>query len=326
MSRYAPPARGALPRLALFAAAGLLGACSHSPLSSHWPVAPEPIARVFSPLDADIPANARMSAIDTALARLLDEVGKEAGAASARDWGSGDVVTAGGLMAVLGGMAERLGLVNTGAAVGLVGGAGRARYQYPVQREAYRRAEAGLSCVQTQVRLLNDDYRVLVLEAGADDERASASRAPQLAIENVEKLRLRLLRELDAVGAAPPTRSDLEALAATQAKSATPTAPTSAASAANAVSVAKAASAQRKTTVETLRRSQAANAAAPAASTPTMSAPLRAWLNAVPYAGTDAAEAPSLPAEKDSRQAKWLVDDARGVAKGYAAELARCTL
>lgn len=299
-------------RLALAASIALLGGCAHSPLSSHWPVPPPAIAQAFSPLEAGIPANARMSAIDAALSGLLVTVGEEATHAAERDWGSGDVVTAGGLMAVLGGMAERIGLVNTGAAIGVVGGAGRARYQYPVQREAYRRAEAALACVQTQVRLFNDDNRVLVLSAGEPAERVGASKAPLLAIEGVDRIRHRLIADLDAVGATPPSRQDIESLAAKVSQAASAPPQTAAAPAASAVAAAKASS--------TARQAFAVSAEGAASATPQMKVLVeRIGSKSVPTAMSMAGEIPA-------QQAQWLVDDARNIANSYPAELAKCLL
>jgi len=297
--------------------AGLAG-CAHSPLSSQWPVAPGELSRAFNPLDADIPANARMSAIDTALSKLVAAAGNEATSASERDWGSGDVVTAGGLMAVIGGVAEKIGLVNTGAAVGLVGGTGRARYQYPIQRQAYRKAETALACIQTQVRLFNDDNRVLVLSAGSADEKTGATKAPTLAIDAVNRARRQLMADLDAVGSTPPTRQEIEALVDKQKQADQQPAPsTDQASATGAVTAAQAASVQRTAAAVALRSAMAASGV-------DASPQLRAWLK--PMTSPIAFAAPALPAASAPENAAWLVDDARNIAKAYPIELTKCVL
>lgn len=288
------------------AAVAGLGACSHSPLRSQWPVPPDGIARAFNPLGADVPANAPMTAIDVGLADLLDAVSDEATQAASRDWGSGDVVTAGGLMAVLGGIAEKIGLVNTGAAIGLIGGSGRARFQYAVQRQAYRKAEGALACVQTQVRLLNDARRVMVLSAGDAAEQREASRAPLLAIDAVNRVRRILVSDLDAVGNTPPTRQELEAYAAAQQAAATKApANTKDADAKRAVETAQPAAAAARATRSRLVKSGAASTARDVVNDP---------------AEVDA------PTGSDAAKPKWLVDEARNIATAYPAELAKCNL
>jgi len=223
--------------VACCAVTGVFGltSCAWSPLSSHWPIPPGELAKAFNPLTATTPADEKMSAIESGLGSLIVAAQGAAKGASERDWGSGDVVTAGGLMAVIGGIADKTGLINTGAAAGLAGGAGRARYQYMTQERAYRKAEGALSCIQSQVRQFNDAYRVLVLSAGLPAERLGASKAPSLAIGATNRVLRRLVNELDAVSADAPSRQDLEALAQKFSQAASAPPPTSAPQAASAV-------------------------------------------------------------------------------------------
>lgn len=217
--------------------------CAHSPTKDNWPVAPDELYSSFNPLKTckgtgesqagcirPGRSDTRMTVIEAALEKRIEAVYQAGKSALQRDWGNGDLVTAGGLMAVLGGIADRAGLVNTGAAAGLLGGSGRARYQYSAQTQAYEAAGSALSCIQTQVQLFDDKSRDYVLMAGESEERALASRAPNLAINAVNKASRRLVQQLQQLSADPMQRETLDALvkkvrvaeAAASAASATP--------------------------------------------------------------------------------------------------------
>lgn len=228
--------------VAMFVALSAAG-CAHSPTKDNWPVAPDELYRAFNPFrpcrSEEQPtagcikpnaADMRMTAIEGALEKRIAAVYEAGKLAMQRDWGSGDLVTAGGLMAVLGSIADRTGLVNTGAAAGLLGGSGRARYQYAAQSQAYEAAASALACVQTQVQLFDDTSRGYVFGAGDAEERALASKAPNLAINAVNKASRRLIQQLQQLSAEPMQREALDALvkkvraaeAAASAASATP--------------------------------------------------------------------------------------------------------
>ncbi len=201
------------PRLALLALSLGLGACTTAPTSGQWPLPPDTLAKSFNPLTVKTPPGKEMEAIDTKLSAVLTSAAQEALDSGKRDWSSGDTVSAGGIMAVLGGLADKTGLLNTGAGLALFGGTAKARYQYDTQRKAYIRAEQAFSCVQTQVRRVNDLSRAIVLAKGVPDDKLLASKLPVLTIEAVNKVRRRLVNELNAIASDAPSRQDIESLA-----------------------------------------------------------------------------------------------------------------
>lgn len=206
--------RSMFPRIGLLLALSLcLGACTTAPTSGQWPVPPDTLAKSFNPLTSATPPGQQMQAIDTQLSAVLASAAQEALDRGKQDWSSGDTVAAGGIMAVLGSLADKTGLLNTGAGLALVGGTAKARYQYDTQRKAYIRAEQAFSCVQTQVRRVNDLSRAIVLARGLADDKLLASKLPVLVIDAVNKVRRRLVNELNAITSDAPSRQDIESLA-----------------------------------------------------------------------------------------------------------------
>lgn len=214
--------RSLLPRLALLALSLGLSACTTAPTSGQWPLPPDTLAKSFNPLTAETEPGTEMKAIDTKLTAVLASAAQEALDRGKQDWSSGDTVAAGGIMAVLGSLADKTGLLNTGAGLALVGGTAKARYQYDTQRKAYIRAEQAFSCVQTQVRRVNDLSRAIVLAKGVPEDKLLASKLPVLAIEAVNKVRRRLVNELNAITSDAPSRQDIESLATKYQEAKTP--------------------------------------------------------------------------------------------------------
>lgn len=211
-----------LPRLALLTLTLGLGACSTAPTSGQWPLPPDTLAKSFNPLTAKTAPGKEMETIDTKLSVVLASAAQEALDRGKQDWSSGDIVAAGGLMAVLGSLADKTGLLNTGVGLALAGGTAKTRYQYDTQRKAYIRAEQAFSCVQTQVRRVNDLSRAIVLVKGVPDDKLLASKLPVLAIEAVNKVRRRLVNELNAIASDAPSRQDIESLATKYQEAKTP--------------------------------------------------------------------------------------------------------
>ena len=290
--------------------------CAHSPTKDNWPVAPDALYSPFNPFrpckDEEQStagcikpgdSNQRMTAIEGALAKRIELAYQTGKSAMQRDWGTGDLVTAGGLMAVLGGIADRTGLVNTGAAAGLLGGSGRARYQYSAQTQAYEAAASAFACVQTQVQLFDDESRNYVLKVGDAEERATASKAPNLAINAVNKASRRLFQQLQQLSAEPMQRESIDALVK---KVRAAEAAASAASATNADTVAR-----LTNLVPSPPPSEAENAQILKMSEVEREPAKRA-----------------LALAKQTRLAEDVrakIEDARAVGRAFEAELAKCT-
>lgn len=317
---YSKPTRG-IALLAVLAAAG----CAHSPSSNNWPIATYDVQGPFNPLrscnaqsakgsstrsagqsngtttaddktkqaetlhsskvrcNTGGPQENRMLVLEIALEKRIEATYQAGIAAAQRDWGSGDLVTAGGLMAVLGGLADKAGLVNTGAAAGLLGGTGRTRYQYPAQAQAYDSAVTAMSCVQTQVQLFNDKYRGLVLQYGDASERAAASDAPNAAVYAVNKISRRLGQQLQQLNSEPMQRDAIELLA-------------------KKVRAAEDAAGKAQKTDD------------------------QKILNEVKKQSANGQGREDGGASPDKDAIAAEVEDARGVGRTYAAELAKCTL
>jgi hypothetical protein len=165
-----------------------------------------------------------MADLKTKLIELRTSVSDLLNSAGAHDWSSGDATTAGGLMAVVGQIAEKVGLRNTGLGVAALAYTGRERFQFPEQRMAYVKASDAFTCLQQVVNQLSDREREIVLAVGQPAEQKAASNAPLVAVQGVEFARAKLERDLRAVSAAPPDRAALVAFAKRYAEQSEPAA------------------------------------------------------------------------------------------------------
>jgi hypothetical protein len=209
--------------LSALAACVLLTSCASAPERRYWPVLPkESVAS--KPFEHVLSLGTEMDTIRTQLKLLREAVADLASNAGAYDWSSGDATTAGGLMTVVGELADKVGLRNTGLGVAALAYTSQQRFQFATQRIALRKASASLTCLQQVINQFSDQERELALGAGQPAEVSAATRAPLVAMQAVEHARATLDSDFGSVSAAPPDRAALAEFARRYAESAAPAA------------------------------------------------------------------------------------------------------
>lgn len=218
------------------AAAVLLTSCAQraSLQKGWWPAPPPPLDKPFAPA---LVSQGEMATIQAGVTALMLRSADAAGNANAMDWSSGDTTAAGGFMSIVGGIADRTGLVNTGAALALTGLTASQRYKYPTQTVAFDKAAKTFGCLRRQISLVPDAYVAWALRAGDDDVRAAATSAAGDAMAAIEQARLQLTTDLRSITSTAPSKDDLVRWAQSYAQAASQPVPAAPASAASAVTV-----------------------------------------------------------------------------------------
>ncbi len=107
------------------------------------------------------------------LVKYRDEIYERAVDRSKLDWDASSMATYGGLAAVVGALADRTGLLNTGAGVAAIGLTNSRHYRFRDQSQIYVAALKRLSCITGKVNSTSDQIRILGV--GASDQLASAA-------------------------------------------------------------------------------------------------------------------------------------------------------
>jgi hypothetical protein len=128
------------------------------------------------------------------------------------EWDSSGFVTYGGIAAVLGALADKTGLLNSGAALAGLGLSNNNRYAFSQQSDVYMTAVKKLACINSKVALVPDH---VFEDAKQTDDKVAADTASE-AIANliaaVDTVRIEAVNSLLAIKPSPPTRDELMAL------------------------------------------------------------------------------------------------------------------
>lgn len=153
-------------------------------------------------------ANA-MEKINAGIDKYLKDLASTADKKSANDWNSGDATFLGAVMAAVGGLADRTGLLNTGVGLAGLGVAGRERYQFPAQTRAYETARKRLVCVHTATLRINDDILSQVRMYEDSDVQTAVRSIPSAIIKAVDKIKDQLRADLRTISSDPPSKDSL---------------------------------------------------------------------------------------------------------------------
>lgn len=146
------------------------------------------------------------------LVKYRDEIYVRALDRSKLEWDSSGFTTYGGLAAVVGALADRTGLLNTGAGLAAIGLTNSTRYRFHDQTQIYVVALKRLSCITGKANSTNDQMRALA--AGASDQTAAAAARSltNTVIAAVDFVRVEYTNGLLGLAPVIPTREELLAL------------------------------------------------------------------------------------------------------------------
>lgn len=143
------------------------------------------------------------------LVKYRDEIYVRAVDRSKLDWDSSGMATFGGLAAVVGALADRTGLLNTGAGIAALGLTSSRHYRFREQSQIYVAALKRLSCITGKVNSASDQIRTLGV--GSSDQSASAASRNFIntVVASVDYVRMEYSNGLLGLMPSVPTREEL---------------------------------------------------------------------------------------------------------------------
>jgi hypothetical protein len=146
------------------------------------------------------------------LVKYRDEIYVRALDRSKLEWESSGLTTYGGLAAVAGALADRTGLINTGAGLAAIGLTNSTRFRFHDQTQIYVVALKRLSCITGKVNSANDQMRALAVGASDQIAAAAARNFTNTVIAAVDFVRVEYTNGLLGMAPVVPTREELLAL------------------------------------------------------------------------------------------------------------------
>lgn len=152
-------------------------------------------------------ADSKLQHTKTALTNYIEVSLNSLKQRASRSWESADLTTAGGAAAVLGGIADKAGLLNTGLVVAGVGISNSSRYKQDQQVDITLAQFNKLNCMQGRVGMLTQETMNL---ASKDPAALGAiDSAPEDIIRYVEQVQNAHLAAMYALKANAPTKAEL---------------------------------------------------------------------------------------------------------------------
>jgi hypothetical protein len=118
-------------------------------------------------------AGTEVATMQRELVKYRDEIFSRALDRHRLEWESSGLTTYGGLAAVAGALADRTGLLNTGAGLAAIGLANSTRFRFQDQKQIYVTALKRVACITGKVNAVND--LTVSLAKGASDQTAAAA-------------------------------------------------------------------------------------------------------------------------------------------------------
>lgn len=153
-----------------------------------------------------------ISLMQTELVKYRDMIYDRALQRSKLEWDSSGFATYGGVAAVVGALASRTGLVNTGAGIAGLGMINSARYRFSEQTQIYVGALKRMACITSKVNSIDD--RTLLLARGSNDANAKDASLQffDKVVVSVDATRIEYTNALLGLSPGTPTRDEMLAL------------------------------------------------------------------------------------------------------------------
>lgn len=201
-----------LARLALLLVATLTGCAS---IGSSWAPFPDTnelksFSDRWNATPHSVPSE--VAEMQRDLVKYRDEIYVRALDRSKLEWESSGLTTYGGLAAVAGALADRTGLINTGAGLAAIGLTNSTRFRFHDQTQIYVVALKRLSCITGKVNSANDQMRALAVGASDQIAAAAARNFTNTVIAAVDFVRVEYTNGLLGMAPVVPTREELLAL------------------------------------------------------------------------------------------------------------------
>lgn len=186
---------------------GLLNGCAMLSNANNW--APIPSQKEFETFSKRVQSGDPLSKFKTELVTFIGEYHSYAAERRKMEWESSGMTAVGGLAAVLGGLADKTGLLNTGAGVAGIGLITSSRYNFAQQSQIYFAAVKKMACVDSKVGSIPDT--VLDDAKSSPDQNAAkiAQGAMQQLVGAVDTIRIDATNGILGITPSAPTRDEL---------------------------------------------------------------------------------------------------------------------
>lgn len=202
--------------LAVLAAAAVAALTGCSTVGSTWGPFPEAKELMsFADRWAVAPktgVNNEVAEMQRELVKYRDELYARALERSKLEWDSSGLTSYGGLAAVVGALADRTGLMNTGAGLAAIGLTNSTRYRFHDQTQIYVVALKRLACITGKVNSTTDQMRGLAVGSSDPAAAAAARNYTTTVIASVDFVRTEYTNGLLGLTPSVPTREEFLAL------------------------------------------------------------------------------------------------------------------
>jgi len=142
-----------------------------------------------------------------------DRIYNRALARNKLNWESSGATTYGGLAAVVGGLADQTGLMNTGAGLAALGLTNSTRYRFSEQSQIYLTALKKVSCIIGKVNVMDDTTIALASRSSDPAAQSAASHFIEKVVASVDAVRAEYTNSLLGLAPVVPSREEMMALA-----------------------------------------------------------------------------------------------------------------
>lgn len=160
--------------------------------------------------DSKTPITATMDDVHSALSQLVAGTWSALDTKDRQVWAGQEVAATGGFFAVLGKIADKTGLTNTGIAA-VAGGLSVDKFYDPVvTKNAHSKAMGMWICVQQELVDTSETQRGLALQSSSEDARKAATSAVYDSIRRIDDAVARYRALVSAQQTATPSQADLQ--------------------------------------------------------------------------------------------------------------------
>lgn len=153
-----------------------------------------------------------VTAMQRELVKYRDELYARAAERSKLEWEASGFATYGGVAAVLGALADRTGLLNTGAGLAGFGLTQSTRFRFADQRQIYITALGKLYCITGKVNSASDVSVALARGSSDPNAQDAALRFSDKVVAAVDAVRIEYTNALFGLTPGVPSREELTAL------------------------------------------------------------------------------------------------------------------
>ncbi|QEY63366.1 hypothetical protein FXN65_15375 [Metapseudomonas lalkuanensis] len=147
------------------------------------------------------------------LGKYRDRIYQQALERSKLNWESTGATTYGGLAAVIGGLADQTGLMNSGAGLAALGLTNSTRYRFSEQTQIYVTALKKLSCIQGKVNAMDDLTLSLAKRSSDPAAQSAANHFIDKVITSVDAVRAEYTNALLGMAPVVSSNDELKAIA-----------------------------------------------------------------------------------------------------------------